>query len=158
MSELTHLDEDGNPRMVNVGEKPNTHRVAVAEGWVHLSKDALVAVTDGGVQKGDVCAIARLAGIQAAKKTSDLIPLCHPLPIDGVEVDVTPKDGAIYICARVNTCWRTGVEMEAMTAVMGAALTVYDMIKSMDRGVRIEGVQLLEKSGGRSGHWKNRSE
>jgi len=156
MKKLTHLDEDGHPRMVNVGEKPNTNRVAVAEGVVRMSAPALARIADGTVSKGDVFSIARLAGIQGAKRTADLIPLCHPLPIDGVEVDVTPfaDQCLVRIQATVRTHWRTGVEMEALMAVNAAALTIYDMVKSIDRGMSIDGVRLLEKRGGRSGTWK----
>ncbi len=151
---LTHIDADGNPRMVDVSGKPDTERLAVAEGWVRLSPDALLAITERRTEKGDVLMIAQLAGIQAAGRTADLIPLCHPLPIDAVQVTVAPVDGAIRVEATVKTRWRTGVEMEALTAVSGACLTVYDMVKSIDRGMRIEGIRLLEKQGGRSGTWR----
>ena len=155
MSErLTHLDESGHPHMVDVGEKPITHRVAVAEAWVRMSADALSAIADGRVDKGNVLLIAEVAGIQGSKRTSDLIPLCHPLPIDAVQVRVQPADSAIHIVATVSAHWRTGVEMEAMTAVMAAALTVYDMTKSIDKGIVVDGVRLLEKRGGRSGEWR----
>lgn len=150
---LTHIDPQGNPRMVDVSGKPDTERMAVAEGWVRLSPRALEAITTKRVKKGDVLMVAQLAGIQAAGRTADLIPLCHPLPIDGAQVVVEPRQGAIYVQATVRTRWRTGVEMEALTAVTGACLTVYDMVKAIDRGMRIEGVRLLEKRGGRSGHW-----
>lgn len=152
---LTHLDADGNPRMVDVAAKPNTDRRAVAEGYVFLSTVALETILAGGVKKGDVLQIARLAGIQGAKRTADLIPLCHPLPIDSVEVDVEalPEKGAIVVRAAVRTRWRTGVEMEALTAVSAATLTIYDMVKAIDRGMRIDGIRLLEKQGGRSGSW-----
>jgi len=139
--------------MVDVGRKADTDRLARAEGWVRLSPTALAAIRGGAVKKGDVFQIARLAGIQGAKRTADLIPLCHPLPIDGVEVSVEARDGAVHIEATVRTRWRTGVEMEALTAVNAAALTVYDMVKAIDRGMCIEGVRLLEKRGGRSGTW-----
>ena len=141
MSKLTHIDDQGNARMVDVGAKPLTDRVAVAEGWVSMSSAAYQAVTDGRVAKGDVLAIAQLAGIQGAKRTSDLIPLCHPLPIDGVDVRVSAVEGRIHIVARVGAHWRTGVEMEALTAVTAAALTVYDMVKAVDKGVGIDGVR-----------------
>ena len=155
MAELTHIDEHGQARMVNVGAKPDTDRLAVAEGRVVMSPEALTAITDGRVKKGDVLQIAQLAGIQGAKRTADLIPLCHPLPIDGVELSVVADSAtSVLITATVRTRWRTGVEMEALTAVMAAALTVYDMVKSIDRGMRIEGVCLIEKKGGRSGHWR----
>lgn len=150
---LTHIDETGHPTMVDVGGKPITARVAKAECWVHLSASAFQAVTDGLVPKGDVLRIAELAGIQGAKRTSDLIPLCHPLPIDGVDVTVTAVDDAIHVVAIVRAHWRTGVEMEALTAVNAAALTVYDMVKAIDKSIRIDGVRLLEKRGGRSGDW-----
>lgn len=152
--ELTHLDPAGHPRMVDVAEKDVTDREALAEGWVSLSPEALDAVLARRVKKGDVFLVAELAGIQGAKRTSDLIPLCHPLPIDGVEVSVEPVDGRLRVRARVRTRGRTGVEMEALTAVTAAALTVYDLLKAIDRGVRIDGVRLLEKRGGRSGEWR----
>ncbi len=151
---LTHMDETGHPTMVDVGDKPITARVAKAEGWVRLSDAAFQAVTNGQVPKGDVLHIAEVAGIQGAKRTSDLIPLCHPLPIDAVDVTVTPVDGAIHVVAVVRAHWRTGVEMEALTAVNAAALTVYDMVKAVDKSICIDGVRLLEKRGGRSGDWK----
>ncbi len=151
---LTHLDADGNPHMVDVGAKPDTDRVAVAQGEVHLSAAAAAAVEAGTTAKGNVLQIARLAGIQGAKHTALLIPLCHPLPIDRVDVDVALADGVVTVRATVGTRWRTGVEMEAMTAVTAACLTVYDMLKAIDRGMRITGVRLLEKRGGRSGHWR----
>ena len=155
MSKLTHIDEQGRPRMVDVSQKADTDRLAVAEGRVVMSPDALSAITEHRVKKGDVLQIARLAGIQGAKRASEMIPLCHPLPIDGVEVDVVAdSDHSVRIVASVRTRWRTGVEMEALTAVSAAALTVYDMVKAIDRGMRIEGVRLLEKRGGRSGTWR----
>jgi len=152
---LTHLDPEGNARMVDVGAKPDTDRRAVAEGFVHLSARALRAITDGAVEKGDVLLIAQIAGIQGAKRTAELIPLCHPLPVDSVTVHLEPQpeDQVIRIEAEVKTRWRTGVEMEALCAVNAAALTVYDMVKAIDRGMWIGGVRLLEKHGGRSGSW-----
>ena len=150
---LTHIDESGRPRMVDVGEKPVTHRVAVAEAWVRMSTEAFEAIAGGQVAKGDVLAIAELAGIQGSKRTADLIPLCHPLPIDAVSVKVEAVDGSIRIRATVSAHWRTGVEMEALAAASTAALTVYDMTKAIDKGMTIEGVRLLEKRGGRSGDW-----
>lgn len=152
--DLTHLDADGNARMVDVGGKPITHRVAVAAGHITMGEAAYQAVVQRTAKKGDVLAIAQLAGIQAAKRTADLVPLCHPLPIDGVDVWVAPEGGRVRVEARVRTRWRTGVEMEALTAVSAACLTVYDMVKAIDRGMRIEGVRLLEKRGGRSGDWR----
>ena len=150
---LTHIDEQGRPSMVDVGAKPMTHRVARAEGWVRMSPEALAAITTGRVKKGDVLRIAELAGIQGAKRTADLIPLCHPLPVDAVTVSVEAVDGAVRIAAEVSAHWRTGVEMEALSAVNAAALTVYDMTKAIDKAMVIDGVRLLEKRGGRSGDW-----
>jgi len=150
---LTHIDESGRPHMVDVGAKEITHREATAEAWIRMSVQAYEAITEGRVHKGDVLRIAELAGIQGAKRTSDLIPLCHPLPIDAVEVRVTPESGAIRVVAIVSAHWRTGVEMEALCAVNAAALTVYDMTKAIDRSIVIDGVRLLKKMGGRSGSW-----
>jgi cyclic pyranopterin phosphate synthase len=140
-------------KMLDVGSKAKTERVAVAEGHVKMSAEALERIRRGTVEKGDVIAAARLAGIMAAKHTPDIIPLCHPIGLSSVEVEVTPKPHGVDIEARVKTVERTGVEMEALAAVSAAALTVYDMLKSVDRGMLIEGVQLLHKSGGRSGTW-----
>ena len=151
---LTHLDEAGHPLMVDVSAKASTHRVARAEGWVRMSAEAIDAIKSQGVKKGDVLRIAEIAGIQGAKRTSDLIPLCHPLPIDAVKVRVSAVEGRIHVEATVSAYWRTGVEMEALAAVSAAALTIFDMTKAIDKGMVIEGVRLLEKQGGRSGHWK----
>lgn len=151
---LTHVDEAGNARMVDVGEKQVTQRVAKAEGWVFLSNEALSHVTARTGKKGDALGVAQIAGIQAAKRTGELIPLCHPLALDGVDVHLTAGTDAIHIVATVRCTGKTGVEMEALTAVSVAALTVYDMLKAVDRGMRIEGIRLVEKSGGRSGTWK----
>ena len=151
---LTHIDESGRPAMVDVGDKPVTHRVALAEGWVRMSREAFEAITSGSVKKGDVLAVAELAGIQGSKRTADLIPLCHPLPIDSVAVRAEPVDGAIRIRATVSAQWRTGVEMEALAAVSAAALTVYDMTKAIDQSMTIDAVRLIEKRGGRSGDYK----
>lgn len=140
--------------MVDVADKDVTDREALAEGWVSLSPEALAAVVEGRVKKGDVFLVAELAGIQGAKRTSDLIPLCHPLPLDAVDVSVEPIEGRLRVRARARTRGRTGVEMEALTAVAAAALTIYDLLKAIDRGVRIDGVRLLEKRGGRSGTWR----
>lgn len=154
MSELTHIDRDGNAVMVEVGEKAITAREATAEGWIELSPEAFTAVTEGRIKKGDVLAIAQLAGIQAAKRTSDIIPLCHPIPIDGVKVEVEAGEGAkIHVRSRVRCSWKTGVEMEALTATSAALLTVYDMVKAIDKGMVIGPIHLVEKAGGRSGHW-----
>ncbi len=154
---LSHLDERGDARMVDVSDKPESHREATARGRVAMSAETLARITEGRVSKGDVLATARLAGIMAAKRTHDLIPLCHPLPISGVEVHLGASaagaDPAVEIEASVRTTARTGVEMEALTAVSVAALTVYDMCKSAERGMRIEDVRLVAKSGGRSGDY-----
>lgn len=151
---LTHIDEAGAARMVDVSAKDATLREAVAEGFIRMSPPTLAAIADGLVKKGDVLAVARIAGIMAAKRTADLIPLCHPLPLSGVTVDLAPTDGGIRAEARVRTTHQTGVEMEALTAVNVALLTIYDMAKSLDRAMVIEGVRLLAKSGGRSGDWR----
>lgn len=148
---LTHLDATGNPRMVDVGGKPMTTRRAVAEGFVRCSPELLERIRRNDLEKGSVQQIARIAGIQGAKRTPDLIPLCHALPIDSVEVDLTIEHDRIRIRASVGTTWKTGVEMEALTAVTTAALTVIDMGKAADKGMVIEGVRLIEKTGGKSG-------
>ncbi len=154
MAELTHLSASGDARMVEVGDKPVTRREAVAEGVVRMSPAALAAVVERTAKKGDVLSIAQLAGIQGAKRTGELIPLCHPLPLDGVEVGLHVVDGGVRIEASVRCTGRTGVEMEALTAVAVAALTVIDMLKALDRGMIITEVRLLQKSGGRSGTWR----
>jgi cyclic pyranopterin monophosphate synthase len=140
-------------KMVDVGAKAKTERVAIAEGKVWMSPRALERIRTGTVEKGDVIAAARLAGIRAAKRAPDIIPLCHPIGLAGVELDASLEEGGVALRARVKTVDRTGVEMEALAAVAAAALTVYDMLKSVDRGMRIDGVQLVHKSGGRSGTW-----
>lgn len=150
---LTHLDKDGAARMVDVSAKAETKREAVAEGRILIAADALEAIRAGAVKKGDVLAVARVAGIMAAKKTADLIPLCHPLPITGVMLDLAIEADGIRATATVGTTYGTGVEMEALTAVSVALLTIYDMAKALDRGMRIGDVRLLAKSGGRSGDW-----
>jgi len=154
---LTHLDPDGNPRMVDTSAKADTERIAVAEGWVRMSPEALAVVREGRAAKGDVLQIARIAGIAGAKRTADLIPLCHPLPLDAVSVDVVATAEGVHATATVKTVWRTGVEMEALTAVAVALLSVYDTVKAIDRGMRIDSVRLLEKHGGRSGSWRRDS-
>ncbi len=151
MSTLTHLDDAGAARMVDISAKAATRREAVAEGYIHVAPDALAAIAAQAVKKGDVLATARIAGIMAAKRTADLIPLCHPLPIDAVTLDLAIDATGIRATAAVATTHGTGVEMEALTAVSVALLTVYDMAKALDRGMRIEGIRLLKKSGGRSG-------
>jgi len=150
---LPHLDQQGHARMVDVGEKEPTAREAVARGSVHMKPETLRLITQGQVKKGDVLSVARVAGVMAAKRTSELIPLCHPIPLDQVTVDLEPDDAAsaVHITAAARTTAKTGVEMEAMTAVAVAALTVYDMCKSVDRGIRVEAIRLVSKSGGKSG-------
>jgi cyclic pyranopterin monophosphate synthase len=150
-SELTHLDEKGRVRMVDVGGKAVTERRAVARAVVRMSPATAEAIVDRGVPKGDVLATARIAGIQAAKRTDELIPLCHPLPLSfvGVEADVSPSEGTVTIVAEARTSAQTGVEMEALAAASVAALTVYDMVKGLERGVVVEEVCLLEKTGGK---------
>ncbi|MEM7163904.1 MAG: cyclic pyranopterin monophosphate synthase MoaC [Planctomycetota bacterium] len=151
---LTHLDDQGRARMVDVGAKDVTQRRAVASGRIQMSSDALHAIRDGSVPKGDVLAVARVAGIQAAKETSRWIPLCHPLPLDKVSIECEfIGDNAVEVRAEVRVTAKTGVEMEALTAATASLLTIYDMCKAIDRGMTIETVQLIEKEGGRSGHW-----
>jgi cyclic pyranopterin phosphate synthase len=151
MNRLTHLDDSGAARMVDISAKPATRREATAEGFIHVAKDALQAIAEQAVRKGDVLATARIAGIMAAKRTADLIPLCHPLPIDAVSLDLAIEATGIRATATVATTHGTGVEMEALTAVSAALLTVYDMAKALDRTMRIDGIRLLRKSGGHSG-------
>ena len=156
MSELSHFNAAGDARMVDVGEKPETDRLAVAEGRICMETSTLAHIRKGNHKKGDVLGIARVAGIMAAKKTAELIPLCHPLSLSHVEIDLWPEDEppAIYCRATVATHGRTGVEMEALTATQVALLTIYDMCKAIDRAMTIEMVRLLEKRGGKSGHWR----
>lgn len=154
MSGLTHIDpESGAAHMVDVSAKPETRRIAVAAGMIRMSDEALRAVAENRAAKGDVLAVARVAGIMAAKRTGELIPLCHPLGIDSVTLDLDIVADGVAARATVGTFGRTGVEMEAMTAVSVALLTVYDMLKAVDRGMRIEAVRLVEKRGGKSGTW-----
>jgi cyclic pyranopterin monophosphate synthase len=153
---LTHLGARGEAHMVDVSVKPATARVALAEGRVVMQAKTLDLVLAGNAKKGDVLGTARIAGIMAAKRTHDLIPLCHPLPITQVDVDIAPdaKLPGLIVTARVKVTGQTGVEMEALTAVAVACLTIYDMVKAAERGMRIEGIRLVEKSGGRSGHYR----
>jgi len=152
---LTHFNADGDAHMVNVGDKPQTHRVAVAAGDIHMLENTFNLILQGGHKKGDVLAIARIAGIMAAKKTAELIPLCHPLPISHIDIQLRPDPDSYSIqCqARVETINQTGVEMEALMAVQICLLTIYDMCKAVDRSMTINSVQVLEKSGGKSGDW-----
>ena len=156
MARLTHIDEEGRARMVDVSDKEVTARVATARGSVTMTPETLALIAAGGAKKGDVLGTARLAGIMAAKRTSELIPLCHPLAVDSVTVDLVADAGVnrIDIEATVRTRGRTGVEMEALTAVAVAALTVYDMVKAADRSMTIGGIRLIEKTGGRSGTYR----
>ena len=154
MARLTHVDARGNARMVEVGGKEVTARRAVAEGYVRMGEDARAAVLERRARKGDVLLVAQIAGIQAAKRTGELIPLCHPLGLDGVEVALDPVEDGVRIVATVRCTGRTGVEMEAFTACTVAGLTVIDMLKAIDRTMRLDGVRLLEKDGGRSGSWR----
>ena len=155
MSGLTHFDADGKAVMVDVSGKPSTTRTAVARGRVVMDAATLATIQAGGIGKGDVLGVARLAGIMGAKRTAELIPLCHPLPLSSVKVDLVPvAPDAVEIEATARTTGQTGVEMEALTAVTVAALTVYDMCKAIDRGMRVEGVRLVRKEGGKSGLWE----
>jgi len=154
MNKLTHLDESGAARMVDVGGKAETARKAVASGRIRMSAEALAAIREGDAPKGDVLAAARIAGIMAAKKTGELIPLCHPLALDAVSVDFAFEDNSVRATATASLSGKTGVEMEAMVATSVALLTIYDMAKALDKGMVIEEVRLLSKSGGKSGEWK----
>ena len=153
---LSHISNRGEARMVDVSGKPATERVALAEGRVIMAPKTLALVRKGNAKKGDVLGTARIAGIQAAKRTHELVPLCHPLPLAQVEVDLTANADlpGIVVRARVKVAGKTGVEMEALTAVSVACLTIYDMVKAVERGMRIEGIRLIEKRGGKSGHWR----
>jgi cyclic pyranopterin phosphate synthase len=153
MSELTHLDETGAARMVDVSGKPTTTRTAVAAGRITMTAKALAAVRAGTAAKGDVLATARIAGIMAAKRTSDLIPLCHPLPLSSITIDLALNETGITATATARTDGKTGVEMEALTAVSVALLTLYDMTKAMDKAMTITDIRLLSKTGGKSGDW-----
>jgi cyclic pyranopterin phosphate synthase len=156
MSELTHIGVSGEARMVDVTQKADTDRAAIAEGAVVMRAETLALALAGNVKKGDVLGAARIAGIMAAKRTHELIPLCHPLMLTGVEVEIAPDEAlpGLRVQARARARGATGVEMEALTAVSVACLTIYDMAKAVDRGMRIEGVRLIEKSGGKSGLWR----
>jgi cyclic pyranopterin phosphate synthase len=156
MSQLTHIDEHGAARMVDVGDKAVTERIAVAAATVRMEADTLALLEQGAHKKGDVLAVARIAGIQAAKKCSDLIPLCHPLMLNAVEVnfEIDAQANCVRIQGLCKVSGKTGVEMEALTAVSVAALTIYDMCKAVDRGMQIDGIGLLEKQGGKSGTWR----
>lgn len=154
MNGLTHLDAQGNARMLDIGGKAETQRIAIASGRIRMSAQALGAIRGGDTPKGDVLAAARIAGIMAAKKTAELIPLCHPLALDAVTVDFAFEDDAIRATATASLSGRTGVEMEAITAASIALLTIYDMAKALDKGMIIEELRLIEKRGGKSGTWR----
>ena len=156
MSRLTHLDAEGKAAMVDVSDKPDSERVAVAKGEIVMAPETLALIQEGGVKKGDVLSVARLAGIMGAKRTADLIPLCHPLGLTSIKVELSPEPArnAIEITATCKVSGKTGVEMEALTAVAVAALTVYDMCKAVDRGMRIGEIRLTHKSGGKSGTYE----
>jgi len=156
MSELTHFNSAGEAHMVDVGGKQVTQRTAVAEGRITMLPETLALILKGEAKKGDVLGVARIAGIMAAKKTSDLIPLCHPLMLSKVTIELTPQPehSSVHCTATVQTSGQTGVEMEALTAVQVTLLTIYDMCKAVDKGMTMEGIGLLEKAGGKSGHWK----
>ncbi len=155
MSKLTHFDKEGRVNMVDVSSKAVTHRIAIAGGHVRMHRDTLALVKSGKAKKGDVLTIAEIAGIMATKKTSDLIPLCHPLPISGAKVKISLDDNlpGLIVRANVKTTGQTGIEMEALTAVSIACLTIYDMLKAVDKAMCIGKIELLEKSGGKSGHY-----
>jgi cyclic pyranopterin monophosphate synthase len=159
MSKLTHFNRAGEVHMVDVGAKDNSHRIAVAEGAIRMQPETLAMIQQGSHKKGDVLGIARVAGIMAAKRTADLVPLCHPLALTHVSVELTPDTNRceVYCLTRVETRGQTGVEMEALCATQVALLTIYDMCKAVDRGMQIDQVRLLEKAGGKSGHWKRES-
>lgn len=154
MSRLTHLDAEGKARMVDVGHKADTRRVAVASGRITMTAEALSAIREGSVKKGDVLATARIAGIMAAKRTGELIPLCHPLGLDSVSVDFAFEDNAVRATASAAITAKTGIEMEAITAASIALLTIYDMAKAIDKGMVIGEVRLIAKDGGKSGRWR----
>lgn len=153
MSRLTHIDESGRARMVDVSDKAVTTREAVAEGFLRMAPETLALALSGEGKKGDVRAVAEIAGVMAAKRTSDLIPMCHPLPISKAEVKVEPAEGGLAVTARVKTTGQTGVEMEALTACSVALLTLYDMLKAAEKGMVVEQVRLVSKTGGNSGDW-----
>ncbi len=156
MTKLTHFNTRGEAHMVDVGDKAETHRRARAEGAIHMQPATLERIVGGGHKKGDVLGIARVAGIMAAKKTADLIPLCHPLALTHIDIELAPLDEGtgIHCLATVETRGQTGVEMEALTAVQVSLLTIYDMCKAVDRGMEMTAIRLLEKAGGKSGHWQ----
>jgi cyclic pyranopterin phosphate synthase len=156
MNQFTHFDNTGQAHMVDVGEKAETHRIAIAKGSIRMQASTLAMILQGDAKKGDVLGIARIAAIQGSKRTSDLIPLCHPISLTKVRVEfeIAQEENTIHCTVTTETVGRTGVEMEALSAVSIALLTIYDMAKAVDRGMVISNIQLLEKQGGKSGHWK----
>jgi cyclic pyranopterin phosphate synthase len=156
LNKLTHFNQQGEAHMVDVGSKASTHRIAIAEGQISMKAETLTLIAEGKHKKGDVLGIARVAGIMAAKKTAELIPLCHPISLTHVEIklEIRESKNHVYCQVKTETIEQTGVEMEALTAVQVSLLTIYDMCKAVDRGMCISGVQLLEKSGGKSGAWR----
>jgi cyclic pyranopterin phosphate synthase len=156
LNKLTHFNQQGEAHMVDVGSKASTHRIAIAEGQISMQAETLMLIAEGKHKKGDVLGIARVAGIMAAKKTAELIPLCHPISLTHVEIklEIRESKNHVYCQVKTETIEQTGVEMEALTAVQVSLLTIYDMCKAVDRGMCISGVQLLEKSGGKSGAWR----
>ena len=159
MSSLTHFNQAGEAHMVDVGDKAISQRVAIAEGLIHMEPATLQLIIAGNAKKGDVLGVARIAGIMAAKKTAELIPLCHPLALSKVSIELNPlpEKQAVHCLATVHTSGQTGVEMEALTAVQVSLLTIYDMCKAVDKGMTMDGIRLLEKRGGKSGHWQRES-
>jgi cyclic pyranopterin phosphate synthase len=159
MTQLTHFNEAGAAHMVDVGEKPSTQRIAVAEGYIEMRPETLALIMAGSHKKGDVLGIARIAGIMASKKTAELIPLCHPIALTHVSLNLEPQpeQNRVRCVATVKTAGQTGVEMEALTAVQVALLTVYDMCKAVDRGMTMQSIRLLEKAGGKSGEWRRKT-
>ena len=154
MNKLSHIDEEGKARMVDVGNKPNQKRTARAEGFIRLAPETLKMIRDNEIRKGDVLTVAKMAGIQAAKKTSELIPLCHPLQLTKVNVNTEIVDDGVKVIGEAHCLGQTGVEMEALTAVHIALLTIYDMCKAIDRGMTMNQIRLVEKTGGKSGTWR----
>lgn len=154
---LTHFDASGRARMVDVGDKAETHRIAIASGRVQMRPETVALIREGRAAKGDVLAVAQVAGIMAAKRTSEIIPMCHPLLLTRIELNFALGDDVVEIEARVETRGQTGVEMEALTAVSAAGLTIYDMVKAVDRGMVIDAIRLESKEGGRSGRWQRES-
>lgn len=156
MADLTHFNDKGQAHMVNVGEKDSTHRIAVAEGCISMHESTLKLISEGNHKKGDVLGIARIAGIMGSKRTADLVPLCHPIPLTHVDIELQlrPELPGVYCRCQTETRGQTGIEIEALCATQVTLLTIYDMCKAVDRGMCIENVQLVEKLGGKSGHWK----